>query len=153
MHWITVTLHIRLSGQRCHRVQYFTLLRSKTSNFWVTYYFGARSSNASNITLKTTRSKLPHNYMCHQCLWFGNALPFHPTTNRFWEVWRMAPEWPWTLQGQRYPTYVLLMPLSNFIRHVSAAHFSVKAILRQAQYNFVNVWHFASWKIMVILYP
>ncbi len=47
-----------------------------------------------------------------------NFSPFCSTTSRFWDtgnfetMHRITPKWPWTLQGQVYPIYVLPVSLS-----------------------------------------
>ncbi len=59
----------------------------------------------------------------------SNFSTFRPTTSHFQftatsrQVHQMTPKWPWTLQGQRYPIYVLLVSLSSKVQSSKITQF------------------------------
>ena len=80
--------------------------------------------------------------MCYQCPWALTFTPFHSTTRCFQVTVHFEtkapndPKWSWTLQGHRYPIYVLVVslhPNCPFIFLYEQPFF--EAILRQSAPN------------------
>ncbi len=86
--------------------------------FWVTHQFETSARTKwPKSDLEPTRSNVPH--ICvtsiHECK-FSLRFTLRPDVFEKQAILRqthwMTPKWPWTLQGHRYPIYVLLLPSS-----------------------------------------
>ena len=98
------------------RVPNFTPFHSMASHFSVTHHFEIGGPNDPKMTLKTKRSKVLHIHVTitpksqislRVALW-----PAVFTLQAiFKQVHQITPKWPLTLKGQRYPIYMLQLPL------------------------------------------
>ncbi len=93
--------------------------------------------NDNKMTLNITRSKSRPN-MCHYCLQEFHSVslydqPFSADTPLLWQVHRPTPKWHWTLQGQMYYIWVLLVSFNPKFQSASLHEFVLHAILRQVQ--------------------
>ncbi len=102
----------------------FTPFHCTTSLFPDTGHFETSAQNELILTLNPTRS----NHTTYICITSVPESPIslhfsvRPATVEIQAILRqlhwMTPKWPWSLQGQRYPIYVLLVSTSHIFHSV-----------------------------------
>ncbi len=93
----------------------FQLFRSTASRFWVTGHYETSAPNDPQMTLRSNAPRVCATSVSESQLSVCFALrpAFLELQAILRQVHWMTPKWPWTLQGQLYSIYVLLVSVST----------------------------------------